>query len=114
MLKANELRIGNIIKISGVVAQITSNDFMRYCRENHFENVEPVLLTEEILEKSNLLNGNKFSGNNFFSIRKSYGAEYFCLCFESEYTATDIQYVHELQNIYSSICGGEELGLFFN
>lgn len=110
MIKASELRIGNYIccdsgfynkptKVTGMfIRQIDS------LNNSEADNYSPIPLTPEILEKCGLLEGNKFRSIEYFNIRDENG---YSLYFDDSYLCVDIKYLHQLQNLYYSLCGEE-------
>ena len=113
-MKANELRIGNIIN-SDIIATVITQENIEWATFNA-EMFTGVPLTEEWLLKF----GFKFKnlGNFFFK----YGGElqyqvvirqhkrYFSgehLSFSCDITSHDIKYVHQLQNLYFALTSEE-------
>jgi hypothetical protein len=108
-MKASELRIGNLVYIE----TNSSLDPLREVTGDHLKQsedgdtiIEPIPLTEEWLEKFawySQRDGNYvFDANNYYSIAPD-GSLYF----NDAYTSTDIQYVHQLQNLYFALTGTE-------
>jgi hypothetical protein len=142
MIKANELRIGNIVNHKGVVVSILPNDILAlYQREvvgNENNEYQPIRLTEGWLadlgfrleSTSKWVSGynsikrtDKVYTDNVFYDVDSPKIQIDVIYNEDETVlrrigikdsignkTLDIKYVHELQNIYFSLCG-EELTL---
>lgn len=122
-MKATELRIGNLIQDTRhperncTVFRLTNgNDFnithqydkskeLSYTNEN-CDALKPISLTEEWLVKFEweIMKGENyyFLDNNYFSINPN-GQLYYM----NDYTAVDIKYVHQLQNLYFALTGEE-------
>lgn len=116
MIKANELRIGNLIKYGVHTAPVLSifngtsgnvkSDNPYVCLpfpgeiRNLYE-IEPIPLSSEILEKCGLINNEVFPAIEYFSIKDG------SLYFERNYTAVNIEYLHQLQNLYFALTGEE-------
>jgi hypothetical protein len=123
-----ELRIGNwVVDDEGYycqVSRLTSKKFDDYEKQEdvfmvEFENnntiyeserIEPIPLTPEILEKA----GFEVSSKGFFSHPKWYNlslkhrtGSYDLRCNFMERVATNIDYVHQLQNLFQSLTGEE-------
>lgn len=109
-MKPNELRIGNLIKIDGIVSTVDARtifDFESECRVK-----EPIYLTEEWLVRF---------GYVLDSFYKTYSKGDFCICIKNNefnvmndscsdagcYYLTTIEYVHQLQNLYYALTGTE-------
>ena len=120
-MKANELRIGNIVQLDGEIGYVKSIyskyfqvDDARCCSMGYSvkEKFEPVPLTEEWLikfgfEKSKQPNGTIFYGNLSFGMRVTghpYDDGFLLFGHESN---VDIKYVHQLQNLYFALRGKE-------
>ena len=107
MIKANELRIGNCIKLNNSHTTLVPRDFQRYCKSfGIFEVFEPITLTEEWLLKFGAIKyefDHKASqyriDNMLFVIRENTFFDYG--------TGVKLQYVHELQNLYFALTGEE-------
>jgi hypothetical protein len=114
-MKPNELRIGNWVEIQGLESKIISVDTEgcicenEYCEDfennNITQNLQPIPLTEEWLERFGFeysdLNGD--SGLWKIPPFQIYGK---CNQFIYEY-ALDVNYVHQLQNLYFALTGEE-------
>ena len=105
-MEANELRIGNYVKGTfDVPAKIESDDFKRLEKDEHY--CKPIPLTEEWLVKfdfirNEYLNRWIFRDNEYF-----YFDMEFSLWFEGSYTCVQVEYVHQLQNLYFALTGNE-------
>ncbi len=117
MIKINELRIGNYLqneidKSLLVVCGLRENEIMTTVSERSKSplpigwKAQPIPLTEEWLNKFKWERVNAdefvFRNNNYFSIDSS-GRLYYM----DDYTAVDIQFVHQLQNLYFALTGEE-------
>lgn len=120
-MKANELRIGNLLSFSGEPVAINAG-FIHDCdywnknpeRQDavSFENVEPVPLTDEWLERFGFEKDEESS-----SWSKIVSMPQFDYCFEisnkyqeffqPDFLSIDIKYVHQLQNLYFALTGKE-------
>lgn len=112
-MKANELRIGNLVKIGGEISQLELCDFVDIYEHKTIWQYEPIELTEEWLLRFG------FVANNY-----NYEFELHPLTLDCEYTdkgewitlyentvlQSEIKYVHQLQNLYFALTG-EELTL---
>jgi hypothetical protein len=111
-MKTAELRIGNWIiepnnedknpfQIFSIYDE-PKNEKLNGLPINYFQ---PIPLTEEWLNKFDFITTYgtwKFRGIEYYSI-ESNGSLYF----DDQYTATDIKYVHQLQNLYFALTGEE-------
>lgn len=120
VLKASDLRIGNLILKNGKIYEITSLFFVDLhdgtIRENYNNNyvIEPIKLTEEWLNKLGL-NVNKWFCENSYCVVEdktddtSYG---WCMKVQNASHTKEIEFgyfkcVHELQNLYFALTGSE-------
>lgn len=105
-MEARELRIGNWVCLpSGVNCQIDREDFKYQDGLANIENYNPIPLTEEWLlrfEWNYLKRGVYQYLNSDFQIDES-GHLYY----GSSYCGINIQYVHQLQNLYFALTGTE-------
>ena len=94
-IDVRELRLGNWISYKGkyekVYAILNSDERM----------ADGIPLTPELLEKCVLLKNGEFPDIEYFSVMNG------SLFFEGNYTAVDIKYLHQLQNIYFALTGNE-------
>jgi len=117
-MKANELRIYNYVLAevglpSLNIHCILANDIVDISKG--FVNVSPIPLTEEWLLKFGFEKGNKYwhngLGSNIFYdldnkyLRQAYGTGVNITMFAI--SAMNIQYVHQLQNLYFALTGEE-------
>jgi hypothetical protein len=100
-MKANELRIGNFVKDGIDIVNVTSH--MISLVDSQRVEFDPIPLTEEWL----LRFGIKLREKEMLGIWNNGDAIYFSYGFEKD---LKIQYVHQLQNLYSALTG-EELEL---
>ena len=108
-MKANELRIGNLILKEGEI--ITVSSFTLYNVERDEEAFEPIVLTEKWLLKlgfewdifyQGYTDGNwVIKPNDEKGYRLSYGKRKY------DVIVWTIQYVHQLQNLYFALTGKE-------
>lgn len=108
MIDPKELRIGNYLKWqnNAQIFDIMLTHFLDKYFWVHIErgHILPVILTPEILQKCGLLNEvlpGIFPDIEYFSVNDG------SLYFNGEYTATDLKYLHQLQNIYFALSGSE-------
>jgi hypothetical protein len=120
MIKANELRIGNLVLgINDIPKKILPNDILEEYQLNIVGEffLKPIPITEEWLLK---LGATKYNGNRFYlDLEKegtlqlfwNLGDDYFICEFSSRSTHVcyfnDTKYIHQLQNLYFFICGKE-------
>jgi hypothetical protein len=115
-MTANEIRIGNYHYYHIVdpldergeyddVCQIDPDDF-RILTQFDCPEYKPIPLTEEWLLKFDWFSVDEgkytFRDIEYYSISED-GSLYFM----NQYTATDIKYVHQLQNLYFALTGNE-------
>ena len=106
-MKPNELRIGNWIQFrhTETPVRITLGDFVREYNDEHLEDYEPIPLTEEWLIKFGFeysdLNGD--SGLWKIPPFQIYG-KYNQFIYDYR---LDVNYVHQLQNLYFALTGEE-------
>jgi hypothetical protein len=102
-MKANELRIGNLVNTINGIKKVSDISVDRYCwfLDNQ---CEPISLTEDWLLKF----GFKHSGNAFYIHIPSLievaniGNDFF-YCGRKGVSLCNIKYVHELQNIHFAL-----------
>lgn len=109
-MKASEIRVGNYVKISGILTTIVARDFDRYCKNDLMSGVEPIPLTREWLLKLGF----------GMLVGKIHYYDRFKLYFVSKYEfwylndkrtntyITKVSSVHELQNAIF-VLNGEEI-----
>lgn len=137
MIKANELRCGNMVlykpygnrdgervTIAGILGMQAY--FNKYTNESGmFHNLQPIPLTEEWLERMGFQKMLQSADPDYGPIEwsKEYpvsyqsGPEYFTLWpneggsngnfLLDNYSAAPLKYVHQLQNLYFAVCGEE-------
>jgi hypothetical protein len=124
-MKASELRIGNYVQANSsfikgepmMVTELISDDgetkiqawcISPKCRAygNSNNAIDPIPLTHDWMMRFEWagLDGVRyvFKDNEYYSI-----SEDGSLFFERTYTATDVMYVHQLQNLYFALTGSE-------
>lgn len=116
MVQKIELRIGNLIKANFpftnflCVTEIT-NDFVQ-TKEGitiRFDQIQPIVLTREILTGAGFIYGRKFCGNDFYDVKLKkdiFGDEAGEFKRNNESLA-DVLYFHQLQNLYYLLSGQE-------
>jgi len=114
MINLSELRIGNIVEIMDkkeYVKGIMGNAV--YFGEHGFivnmlDFVEPVLITEKLLLKCGFFKHIKFKNTyckGSFSIKiTDSGVIYFKY---NDFVIAELQFIHQLQNLFFSLCGEE-------
>lgn len=106
-MKANELRLNNWYQSDGSLFQMTPRMLIRHLKgiENGTKNAtEPIILTEEWLRRFGFKNKPTFGSSsewqfNFFYLRQR-KEDIFCT---STVVELPLEYVHQLQNLYSVI-----------
>jgi hypothetical protein len=131
-MKANELRIGNWVQFrhTETPVLITLADFVREYKEEHLEDYEPILLTEEWLERFGFVHNDKYCrfDSKMWNVRNrpegkeismnvwratgSADGEFWGVTIREELTFDDvtpvaIQHVHQIQNLYFALTGKE-------
>lgn len=104
-MKASDLRTGNYYSQFGYIKMATwpvIRDLVVATEEQLW--CKPIPLTEEWLLKFiwQLESKNKFHINSYFSL-DVYGHLYY----QNDYTGLNINYVHQLQNLYYALTGQE-------
>ena len=119
MIKANELRIGNCVKLNNSVTTLVPRDFQRYCKSfGIFEEFEPIELSEEWLLKAGFEKDD--TGVDIFDqdYCEWYQREFpvigiLCQSSDKSYIFDEntdtlrLEYVHQLQNLYFALTGEE-------
>lgn len=118
-MTANELRINNLVLIDGKVRKLTSISEIEVMYFNErdkstylctFKNVQPIPLTNEILEGIGFEKVNHIHGYSFWMYRKD---GVICVGIYENHTEVNfkrsahIKYVHQLQNLYFSLTNTE-------
>lgn len=102
-LKANELRIGNLVNTKYGIKVVTDINVNQYCffLEDH---VTPIKLSEKWMLELGFEDGEEghYYINKF--IINIYGEVYWG---DSEEWLGELQYVHQLQNLYFALTGEE-------
>ena len=110
-MKAKELRIGNYYMCAGnheivvrkvKVIQLNKFGFLSDIDGTNYEICKPVILTKEWLDKFNWNGYNSLHFNSNFEIDKQ--GRLYC---SGNYKGVNINYVHQLQNLYFALTGGE-------
>jgi hypothetical protein len=125
MIKVNELRVGNLVvykqdndelpvlKIDGDSKKIFIDLLLGLNMEVDEQDIDPIPLTSELLERCGFNKGNKYGLRNFWD-----GPGDICLAdidkenayrlYGSEWTiGQNIKYLHHLQNLYYALTGEE-------
>ena len=112
MIKANELRIGNCVKLNNSDTTLVPRDFQRYCKSfGIFEEFEPIKLSEEWLLKAvaEKIADYSFYINNIhigiYHSKSGNGLVYKISI--NNVSIAELKYVHELQNLYFCLTGEE-------
>lgn len=117
-MKANELRIGNLVHLNGELLKISEDDFGeifgRYSCLFEDLDIKPIPITEEWLERFRFLKDTTLK-NVWFE--KKIPSQYLSVCIELKRfvigEAPDwtyplkIEYVHQLQNLYFALTSQE-------
>ena len=106
MIKANELRIGNCVKLNNSDTTLVPRDFQRYCKSfGIFEEFEPIELTEEWLLKAGF--ERLFPTGSTYSLRDFNVSDFGENGIYHYDVKQPIKYVHQLQNLYFAMTGEE-------
>lgn len=119
MIQANELRIGNCVKLNNSDTTLVPRDFQRYCKSfGIFEEFEPIKLSEEWLLKAGFEKDD--TGVDIFDqdYCEWYQKEFpvigiLCQSSDKSYIFDEntdtlrLKYVHQLQNLYFALTGEE-------
>lgn len=113
-MKANELRIGNLVKANGVYGGSVQT-FERFTDDlsvmffsdgrgigEYLKDCGPVAITEEWLKRIDWKGYIHLHFNSNFSMDKQ-GHIYY----HNDYTGVNVSYIHELQNLYFALKGEE-------
>lgn len=105
MLKANELRIGNLVKIGGEISQLELCDFVDIYEHKTIWQYEPIELTEDWLIDNGFYavevdSGEYYYQNYRFRLNSNYAGFYYS-------RNLTVKYVHQLQNLYFALTGSE-------
>lgn len=109
-MKANELRIGTLIIKSlksgngrKIIDKVGVQDIVRISENTGSFNYEAIQLKEWLVKfRWQLIKNKTFYINSYFSIDE-YGHLYYC----GDYTGINLDYVHQLQNLYYALTGEE-------
>jgi hypothetical protein len=120
MVQKEELRIGNLLKPLttltdfAIVEGITDTGvFLSNGSFCIYADIEPIKITAEILEKSEFTYGRKYSGNDFYDIKKAFNLKNEVWEFKRNNTGLKyLEYVHQAQNLFYFL-SGEELKINF-
>lgn len=126
-MKANQFRVTNLVNYNGEMFPIIfiGLDSVVLIRKDQstftvkFDKIKPISITNKILSDSKmteLCGCYYFWKNSMFFINqlvKENKSTAWNVYATSETKLTEIRYIHELQNIFFSLCG-EELVFFFN
>jgi hypothetical protein len=117
-MKINELRIGNLLVVDDdIVTEVTviGEDYLGTTKTIGFINIEkfsPIILTPEILEKCgfNVTSKGFYVHPNWYNISlKFMRGTYNLRCNFMDIIANNIDYLHQLQNLYFALTGEELL-----
>lgn len=122
MIQANELRVGNCLlnakgqigKVKEIIIGDAGHDYKHFVRFSdlvyggYLENLQPIPLTPEILEKCGFNNLN-FPGDSYFSLIKRPKENYYdvLLVPDDANLGVRLLYLHQLQNLYFALTGEE-------
>lgn len=116
MIQPNEIRLGNIIKIRGIVTELdyrTLGKLFKNSNADDLNHLEGIGLTPEILEKSGFKNSNPLDRDNRFYCHPNFQLEIGYITNDEFYQSDvnkdiiTIKYVHQLQNLYFALTGKE-------
>ncbi len=105
-MKASELRLGNLVSISGIDVIVTISVLSQH------EDFEPIPLTEEWLLKFDITQ-KEFDcyvlSDNYWGILIVFDEEkdLWNVNVRDEYSISEIKHVHQLQNLYFALTGEE-------
>lgn len=114
MIQAHELRIGNYVVDNFDVhkpyqlTKISLDDFVAI--SNGCNSYQPIPLTEEILLKCGFEENGQylaFKNIRLYIYHSRFNSEYFIFDFGMMEKFTEIQYLHQLQNLYFALTGEE-------
>lgn len=120
MIQATELRIGNWVKVGDIESTVCLIDHNKFIQlqgnavVNRPEQIEPIPLTPEILEKFGFEESYKSSYTHSFDFKQNtcFGAgwnlvnNHFHIRYKGE-QFTNIKYLHQLQNLYFALTSEE-------
>lgn len=116
-MKASELRIGNLFVWSGFASMGQGQDVVGFNNIGYHNLMEPIPITPEWLEKFGFENIGtddyhskpmfKKHGCDWKYCLEGYFSQYFCQGHSEPAIVGDIQYVHQLQNLYFALTGEE-------
>lgn len=113
-MKANELRIGNIVNYlydgerkQGVVNQISKFKIIINNQPCKIKNIEPVIITKEWLLKFGFIKDPETIYRFFLKELFTYDLDDNCICIVDTWEFGKRKYVHELQNLYFALKGEE-------
>ena len=119
MINANELRIGNYLeplfceepfcKVRGIDEEYIYSDCIS-TDYTGFDEFKPIILTEEWLLKMGF-STTTYSEVDMYTIKNKSGKYYFCCDYIGREFKYEIQFVHQLQNLYFALTQKE---LFYN
>lgn len=112
-MKANELRLGNLLKRGGVVVTIDARSIFDFSSFDY--QYEPILLTREWLERFGFEQTFECGDDEIMSQfgrvklskKKLIKGEYWSYPRQNKGVWTAIEYVHQLQNLFFCLCGEE-------
>ena len=104
MIKANELRIGNLYNHNGEIREVTPSTIEEVWNSERSW-VKPIQLTEEWLLKFSFEHREfSFDKGSFFLSKRKGKNEYL---YQAHTNRFQVKYVHQLQNLYFSLTGRE-------
>ncbi len=119
MVQKAELRIGNLVKANAsftrylLVTEITNDVVQADTGETlGFHQIQPIVLTPEILINAGFIFGRRFCGQDFYDVKRKknvFGMEAWEFKRNNE-SLIDVAHFHQLQNLYYAL-SGQELGI---
>mgnify|MGYP000976602942 CR=1 FL=1 len=109
-MKASELRIGNLVL--DAFGDICDIDFIRICNVEKMK-LQPIPITEEWLLKFGFRKDGMYYENAHLQLSKIISKNgYDCYCTDLDFSVfmTELEHIHQLQNLYFALTG-EELTL---
>ena len=101
-MKAEELRIGNLVIYGGSVVKMNLHEFTHFLRFP--ETYMPITLTEEILLKCGFVNWDKVDDCYIIKGLIIWKCNEMFLCYKN---GVHIKYLHQLQNLYFALTNEE-------
>ena len=113
-MKASDLRLGNLVDFNGRTSIVDTinydciNEDLDLNSKMHFDYIKPIPLTEEWLLKFGYIKGKIYYTQKECGIISFYFNDLHELkCEVYDWTYENIQYVHQLQNLYFALTSEE-------